>query len=367
MIRVGSVEEFINTSYIKNQVYIIGAGKDGKIAADKLNGITNIKGYIDADKNKEGREYLDIKCFYIDDILNADYDFSESVAVICIGSLAYLSDKELYKKAFFLKLKQIGFKEIVMVDRTISVMDVLSKNMIANGEEADDNILKLKWLRLPNYLTMEDNIRRSFLDEACDLILPGIYNDWSVINEGPYEDSDFLLGSGGVILDCGANLGIFSAYAAAKGNKVYAFEPIPKSLEYLNEVKNLYDSLEIVPLALSDKAGKVTMSCNDNLGQNRIVSKKSDRTTDVFSTTVDDFVIENNLKSVDFIKADIEGAERYMLRGAANTLKKFAPKLSICEYHLDDDPEVLETLIKQMNPDYIIEHKYKKIYAYVER
>jgi hypothetical protein len=41
-----------------------------------------------------------------------------------------------------------------------------------------------------------------------------------------------------------------------------------------------------------------------------------------------------------------------MLKGAANTLKKFAPKLAICTYHLPDDPQVLESIIKEVNPDY---------------
>lgn len=47
-------------------------------------------------------------------------------------------------------------------------------------------------------------------------------------------------------------------------------------------------------------------------------------------------------------------------------LKEFAPKLAICTYHLTDDKEVLERLIKEANKNYIIEHRYKKLYAYVK-
>ena len=72
------------------------------------------------------------------------------------------------------------------------------------------------------------------------------------------------------------------------------------------------------------------------------------------------------MESVDFIKADIEGAERYMLMGARETLGKFAPKLSICTYHFPDDPEVLEKIILEANPNYKIEHRWKKLYAIVE-
>lgn len=54
-----------------------------------------------------------------------------------------------------------------------------------------------------------------------------------------------------------------------------------------------------------------------------------------------------------------------MLKGAVNVLRDFAPKLSICTYHLPDDKMVLEQIVKDANPDYIIEHDYKKMYCYV--
>jgi hypothetical protein len=68
---------------------------------------------------------------------------------------------------------------------------------------------------------------------------------------------------------------------------------------------------------------------------------------------------------VDFIKADIEGAERLMLKGAQKTLARFAPKLALCTYHLPDDPDVMEKLIMEANPNYKIVHKWFKLYAYV--
>ena len=85
----------------------------------------------------------------------------------------------------------------------------------------------------------------------------------------------------------------------------------------------------------------------------------------VETITLDDFVKENNLGRVDFIKADIEGFERNMLQGAQDTLKNFAPKLALCTYHLPDDPEVMSNLIMQANPNYKIVFGKMKLYASV--
>jgi hypothetical protein len=54
-----------------------------------------------------------------------------------------------------------------------------------------------------------------------------------------------------------------------------------------------------------------------------------------------------------------------MLRGAKRILKEFAPKLSICTYHLPDDPQVLRELILEANPRYHIVEKFSKMYAHI--
>ena len=82
-------------------------------------------------------------------------------------------------------------------------------------------------------------------------------------------------------------------------------------------------------------------------------------------TSLDEYVYKNNIKQLDFIKADIEGAERLMLRGARETIRTFRPMLSLCTYHNSDDPVVLERMIREINPEYHIIHKWWKLYAYI--
>lgn len=48
-------------------------------------------------------------------------------------------------------------------------------------------------------------------------------------------------------------------------------------------------------------------------------------------------------------------------------VRRFSPKLSICKYHLPDDPENLKKIILEANPNYVIREEYMKLYAYVPK
>lgn len=189
--------------------------------------------------------------------------------------------------------------------------------------------------------------------------------------EGPYEYGSMVIEEDDVVLDLGANIGLFTKFAGTKtSGKIYAFEPVEETRRILKEnVKDL-ENVELVPYAvgrtqetiyintsyLEDNSGAINMNVRDN---------QSGQKVDIIS--LDEFVEKNNIKKIDFIKSDIEGEERNALAGARNILKTMAPKLSICEYHYPDDPQILEFIIKDANPKYIVEHCNKKIYAYVPK
>ena len=70
---------------------------------------------------------------------------------------------------------------------------------------------------------------------------------------------------------------------------------------------------------------------------------------------IDDLVREFDLNRVDFIKMDVEGMEVQSLRGAAETIRKWKPRLAISAYHFHDDIYEIAKLIHSMCPDYQIE------------
>ncbi|MDR2796478.1 MAG: FkbM family methyltransferase [Spirochaetaceae bacterium] len=173
-----------------------------------------------------------------------------------------------------------------------------------------------------------------------------------------------------IVIDAGAWIGDFSAYAASKGAVSYAFEPGSKTFAKLEKTAALNDGKIIaVNKGLGERDCELPLY-DVQLGSAGFTiinsGKKRQKIIETIKlTSVDKFVEYNNIPHVDFIKADIEGAERDMLRGATNTLKRFAPKLAICTYHLPDDPETLEKIILEANPRYKVIQGPAKLYACV--
>jgi FkbM family methyltransferase len=166
--------------------------------------------------------------------------------------------------------------------------------------------------------------------------------------------------AGDVILDCGANVGVFTKRALARGAaRVIAIEPAPENLRCLR--KNFASEIAagkvvIYEKGVWDKEETLTMHIDPkNSASNSFVSQLPN-TTDLLLpvTTIDKLVDELRLARVDFIKMDIEGAERHAIAGAAGTIRRFRPRMALCIYHLDDDPKVIPGAVLAIRSDYKI-------------
>ena len=166
------------------------------------------------------------------------------------------------------------------------------------------------------------------------------------------------IGPGDVVLDCGANIGLFAAKALSRGAaRVIAIEPAPNNLVALR--KNLAKEIEsgrvtIYPKGVWDKEDVLPMYLDpDNAAANSFLGDGSDElSVNLPLTTIDLITKELQLDKVDFIKLDIEGAEKRALAGATETIRRFKPRIALCLYHLDDDPVQLPAEVFKLEPDY---------------
>ena len=213
------------------------------------------------------------------------------------------------------------------------------------------------------YTEYNDNYHYQLVDKLDPFLPEGVY-----CYQGP-NGEDITVHPGDVVIDAGAWIGDFSAYAAVKGAQVFAFEPSPMNRIWLEQTKQLNEgkgNIEIIPMGLGAEPtttyfDESPATEQNNSGGNCISETGSEM---VELTSIDCFARQNGLH-INFIKADIEGFERFMLQGAVETLKNDHPVLSICTYHLPDDQEVLSRIILEAEPCYKIIFRKKKLFAYV--
>ncbi len=175
--------------------------------------------------------------------------------------------------------------------------------------------------------------------------------DWLV------EDSPNLsVRPGDIVFDCEAHVGVFTAKALALGAaKVVAIEPNPTNLECLRrnfprEIKS--GRVVLVPEAVWSSEGTVSLHMGVSTAQDSLVRSVGGETMDIPATTIDRLVERLGLDKVDYIKMDIEGAEREALKGALETLRHHRPRLMLDSYHRKDDSTVLPKIIREANADY---------------
>lgn len=159
-----------------------------------------------------------------------------------------------------------------------------------------------------------------------------------ILNFGYYEkkDSDMILsliGDNSTFFDIGGNIGWYSILVSkVKHNvEIYVFEPIKKTYDDLltNITINNCDYVKPFNIGLSNKIGhEFFYFYEEGSGNASSALLNPDRNNKQFKCqvdTLDNFVASKNLKTLDFIKCDVEGAEFHVLEGGVNTIIRFRP------------------------------------------
>jgi FkbM family methyltransferase len=155
---------------------------------------------------------------------------------------------------------------------------------------------------------------------------------------------------GDIVLDCGADIGTFTRSALDRGAAtVVAIEPSPDKAPCLR--RNFAKEIEAGRVILVHK-GVWNEEGSLKLYGDTMVEHHNGVGIEVPLTTIDKIVAELGLARVDFIKMDIEGAEKPALAGGAATIKKFHPRMSIATEHLPDDAVAIPRAIRAIVPDY---------------
>lgn len=165
-----------------------------------------------------------------------------------------------------------------------------------------------------------------------------------------------------VFLDVGANVGIYSVYAAAVGGcRVFAFEPESQNYAILNKniVANfLWDQVRAYPLALVDRVALDVLYLRSSRAadSHHSFGEKRDhnyRPSDfpyaqgAFSMPLDELVDKDLLPQPTRIKIDVDGLEHKVVAGSERTLanKRVHSVLIEINSRVPEHLEIVERMI----------------------
>ncbi len=245
-----------------------------------------------------------------------------------------------------------------MLRRTKSAIRKLE---IASG--VDRLVLKtmprgLRKKLVPSYAYYPDRTSRYEVDGVRWQINPSLLIQHMILQGECLPTIDLAVqaaaGAPSTILDVGANIGQFAlplARRVSADTVIHSFEPNPDVFSALQAHiadNDLREKVVAWQLGLGSEEVELSLSVPDrNVGAGSLVRSYDHESSQSYSIRVrplDDFMLENSLPPVSFIKVDVEEFENEFIQGAAETLDKYKPTLFI--ETADSNLDCLEQLLR---------------------
>lgn len=219
--------------------------------------------------------------------------------------------------------------------------------------------------RVPFRLRRWKRKKKSFLHTGANAIKfeldPREYIDSWIFADGIYERRylELLrlgLGRKRVFIDVGANIGNHALYLQDQFEQVHCFEPNPEAAKRLrrNLSLNAVSNITIHEIGLGEKSDLLPFSpaAPGSLGQGSFISSGEGEQLVLRVRDGDGYLAEQGIRGIDFIKIDVEGFERQVLRGLTETIKAERPIVAF-EYHGHLEPPESFDEIAALLPDYV--------------
>jgi len=175
----------------------------------------------------------------------------------------------------------------------------------------------------------------SFFGECYSFYLPDCL-DFNIYLNPYFHEYDItqfvfkVLSDGDIFVDVGAHGGLYTVLAAKRvgnGGKVFSFEPNPLNVKFLklNVHLNNLENVEIIPMAVNNKEGRLKLFCSTNETALTSTSPLNFKDANQRIIQVDTTSLDELIKKVDFVKIlkiDTEGNDYNVLESAKGLLNK---------------------------------------------
>jgi FkbM family methyltransferase len=141
-----------------------------------------------------------------------------------------------------------------------------------------------------------------------------------------------------------------------KLSSAVAFEPDRRSFRKLSEYAQAEDAFKVIPYKLAAWSERREMSFADDGNRNStLVSDanmavgKGQKVVEIEANSLDNVL---GGQRVDYIKYDVEGAEREAILGSCESIRKHDPALCVSLYHRSEDIWELPLMVREICPDH---------------
>ncbi|KAI0437846.1 FkbM family methyltransferase [Xylaria telfairii] len=193
-----------------------------------------------------------------------------------------------------------------------------------------------------------------------------------IFEDGCYDISN--LPEAPLVIDAGANIGLFSLYVKSKFplSKIIAFEPAPETYEILRRNLELHNisGVEALPFGLASKAGTEKLTYFPKLPGNSTIKPEEKKKLFELAVQVDEQAAANlrfedsqqvdvqlerlsnilntypSFARIDFLKIDVEGAELEVLRGLDDNHWGLVRNIILETWDGSGDRDEIEGLLK---------------------
>ncbi|MEP6941978.1 MAG: FkbM family methyltransferase [Betaproteobacteria bacterium] len=281
--------------------------------------------YVSPDK-PELRDHFRVPPNFFDDFVRA----TEFDAVSRLSQRGSDSDRTI----------EVLASQVARIDAAIAGLSAAVRKLVDKPSGERDLLLsQVAYLGDHRALTYLQSRQKIFVDTrsvdiGSHLMLGGVW-------ESHYADAfSRLLKPGDIVLDVGANHGVYSLLAAARvmpGGHVYAFEPSRNFYDLIKatvSINGLDAVVSVENIALGDADADVILKFNPHWSGRATIGKlegteaESMRSTETVRCVTLDGYMGDRLSSVDAIKMDIEGAEGVALKGMSKIVDR-SPALKI--------------------------------------
>ena len=209
-----------------------------------------------------------------------------------------------------------------------------------NNVTREDNFIKVSFKNMPESLFWPYQMNFNRFYEICAETFD--VNDWH-----RYEKVHTRVENNDVVVDAGAAEGLFSLSIVNRCKKIFVIEPSGLFYESLKKTFHRYipEKVELLNCAIGDIDSDVEIK-DDGISSTIIESKKGT----IKMSTLDSLLLGKG--KISYIKADVEGFEMSLLKGATNIIKSYKPKISIACYHTANDCQAMISFLRQLVPEY---------------